>query len=39
MLYLTSLADQADKGNSEAQQEFSRIMKNKAAVEQKLKNN
>jgi len=39
MLYLTSLADQADRGNSEAQQEFSRIMKNKAAVEQKLKNN
>jgi ppGpp synthetase/RelA/SpoT-type nucleotidyltranferase len=38
MLYLTTLADQADRGNKAAQVEFSKLMTNKAQVENQLNN-
>jgi len=38
MLYLTTLADQADRGNVAAQIEFSKLMQNKAQVENQLNN-
>ena len=38
MLYLTTLADNADKGNKTAQNEFSRLMSNKSQVEKQLNN-
>jgi hypothetical protein len=38
MLYLTTLADQADRGNKASQMEFSKLMQNKAQVENQLNN-
>jgi ppGpp synthetase/RelA/SpoT-type nucleotidyltranferase len=38
MLYLTTLADQADKGNKTAQNEFAQLMSKKSQVEKQLNN-